>query len=138
MLGAQPLVGRMFVPADEAKGAPAVVVLTHAYWQRVFGSDPSAVGQTLDLTVKQAERGMILRMILGEGAAMALVGLVLGGVAAIPLSTLLKGLLFGVEPADPPTLALSAALLVGVALVATWIPARRATAVDPITALRRD
>jgi len=85
-----------------------------------------------------AERGTILRMILGEGAAMALVGLVVGGVAAIPLSQLLTGLLFGVEPADPPTIALSAVLLVGVALVAAWIPARRATAVDPITALRSD
>jgi len=85
-----------------------------------------------------AERGTILRMILGEGAAMALVGLVVGGVAAIPLSQLLTGLLFGIEPADPPTIALSAVLLVGVALVAAWIPARRATAVDPITALRSD
>jgi len=54
MLGAQPLVGRMLVPADEAKGAPPVVVLTHAYWRRMFGSDPAVIGQTLDLTVKQA------------------------------------------------------------------------------------
>ena len=58
--------------------------------------------------------------------------------AAIPLSALLKGLLFGVEPADPLTIALSAVLLVGVALVASWIPARRATVIDPITALRGD
>jgi predicted lysophospholipase L1 biosynthesis ABC-type transport system permease subunit len=85
-----------------------------------------------------AERGTILRMILGEGAAMALVGLVVGGVAAIPMSALLRGLLFGVEPADPTTIALSAVLLVGVALVAAWIPARRATVVDPITALCSD
>src|SRR6185295_8968813 len=54
MLGARPLLGRMLVSADEAKGAPPVVVLTHAYWQRMFGSDPAVVGQTLDLTVKQA------------------------------------------------------------------------------------
>src|SRR6185503_238368 len=40
MLGAQPLLGRMLVPADEAKGAPPVAVLTHEYWQRMFGSDP--------------------------------------------------------------------------------------------------
>ena len=85
-----------------------------------------------------AGRGTILRMILGEGAAMALVGLVVGAVAAIPLSALLKGLLFGVEPADPPTIALSALLLVAVPLVASWIPAQRATAVDPITALRSE
>src|SRR6186997_908037 len=55
MLGAQPLLGRMLRPADEVKGAPPVVVLTYAYWERVFGSDPSIVGQTLDLTAKKAE-----------------------------------------------------------------------------------
>src|SRR5262249_47919657 len=54
MLGAQPLAGRLLVPADDAKGAPPVVVLTHAYWQRMFGSDPEVIGQTLDLTVKRA------------------------------------------------------------------------------------
>jgi len=85
-----------------------------------------------------AQRGEILRMILGEGAVMALVGLAIGGAAAIPLSQLLTGLLFGVEPADPATIAASAFLLVAVAVVAAWVPARRATAVDPITALRPD
>jgi putative ABC transport system permease protein len=85
-----------------------------------------------------AQRGAILRMILGEGAAMAVVGLVVGGLAAVPLSRLLNGLLFGVEPIDPPTIVLAAALLVGVSLIAAWIPARRATAVDPMTALRGD
>lgn len=48
---------------------------------------------------------------------MALVGLIIGGVAAVPLSRLLNGLLFGVEPVDPPTIAMAVALLVGVALV---------------------
>ncbi len=83
-----------------------------------------------------AQRGTILRMILGEGAAMAAIGLVVGGLAAIPLSRMLTGLLFGVEPIDPATIAVSAALLLAVALVAAWIPARTATAVDPMTALR--
>ena len=85
-----------------------------------------------------AERSTILRMILGEGAAMALVGLVVGGLAAIPLSRLLSGLLFGVEPVDPLTIGVAAVLLVTVALIAAWIPARTATSVDPITALRGD
>src|SRR5262245_17999980 len=49
MLGAQPLIGRMLVPADEAKGAPPVVVLTHVYWQHGVGSDPSAVHQSTEL-----------------------------------------------------------------------------------------
>jgi putative ABC transport system permease protein len=83
-----------------------------------------------------AQRGTIQWMILGEGATMAALGLVVGGLAAIPLSRMLTGLLFGVEPIDPLTIALSAVLLIGVALVAAWIPARTATAVDPMTALR--
>ena len=85
-----------------------------------------------------AERGAILRMILREGAAMALVGVAIGGLTAVPLSGLLKGLLFGVEPIDPPTIGLAAVLLIAVALAASAIPARRATAVDPMTALRSE
>jgi ABC-type antimicrobial peptide transport system permease subunit len=85
-----------------------------------------------------AERTSILRMILGEGILMAVVGLAIGGLAAIPLSRLLAGLLFGVEPADPITIVTAAGLLLTVALVASWIPARTATAVDPMTALRRN
>jgi ABC-type antimicrobial peptide transport system permease subunit len=69
---------------------------------------------------------------------MAIVGLVIGGLAAVPLSRLLTGLLFGVEPVDPPMIALAAVLLIAVALVAAWIPARTATAVDPISARRGD
>jgi predicted permease len=84
-----------------------------------------------------AERQTILKMILGEGALMAGIGLIVGGLAAIPLSRMLSGLLFGVEPVDLPTIAVSAVLLVAVALIAAWIPARTATAVDPITALRQ-
>jgi len=59
-----------------------------------------------------AERSTILRMVLGEGVAIPLVGLMAGGMAAIPLSESLERLLFGVEPADPPTIALSAVPLV--------------------------
>ncbi len=77
-------------------------------------------------------------MILGEGVMMAVIGLVIGGLASVPLSRMLEGLLFGVQPADPPTLAVAAAVLMSVALVAAWVPARRAMAVDPMTALRRD
>ena len=83
-----------------------------------------------------AERRTILKMILGEGAMMAGIGLVVGGLAAIPLSRLLAGLLFGVQPIDPITIAVAALLLVAVAPAASWVPARTATAVDPMTALR--
>jgi putative ABC transport system permease protein len=83
-----------------------------------------------------AEQQAIRRMILGEGAAMAAIGLVIGGLAAIPLSRFLTGLLYGVEPVDPITIAASAGLLLIVAIVASWVPARTATSVDPMTALR--
>jgi putative ABC transport system permease protein len=54
LLGARPHLGRLLVSSDEARSAPPVAVLTHAYWERVFGSDPAAVGQMLDLTVRKA------------------------------------------------------------------------------------
>ena len=85
-----------------------------------------------------AEPGSILRMILGEGAVMAVIGLVVGGLLAAPLSRMLTGLLFGVEPLDVPTISIAAAMLVSVALAAAWIPARRAMAVEPMVALRRE
>ena len=101
----------------------------------------SVTQRTNELGIRMAlgaEQSTILRMILGEGAAMAIVGLVVGGLAAMPLSGLLSGLLFGIEPIDPPTIGGAAGLLVLVALAASAIPARRATAVDPMTALRRE
>jgi putative ABC transport system permease protein len=85
-----------------------------------------------------AARAAIARMILGEAAVMAVVGLIVGGLASVPLARLLTGLLFGIEPLDPPTIALAAGLLLTVAVAAAWIPARQATAVDPMTALRRE
>ena len=83
-----------------------------------------------------AERSKIQFMILAEGALMAAIGLALGGIAAIPVSQLISGLLFEVKPVDPFAVGFAAILLVAVALAASWIPARRATAVDPMIALR--
>jgi putative ABC transport system permease protein len=65
-----------------------------------------------------ARPGAILRMILGEGVAMVAVRLVMGGITAAPLSRLLNGLLFGVQPADPMTILMAASLLFSVALIA--------------------
>src|SRR5258708_8239369 len=55
LLGARPQLGRMLVSSDDDRSAPPVAVLTHAYWRRVFRSDPAAVGQMLDLTVTKAQ-----------------------------------------------------------------------------------
>ena len=83
-----------------------------------------------------AKRRDVLRMVLAEAARMALLGVAIGLVAALGLTRLMANLLFGVSPHDPLTLAGVATLLMMVALAASYVPARRATKVDPIVALR--
>lgn len=85
-----------------------------------------------------AQRSNVLRMMLGQGLRLAVVGVALGLLGAIAFTRLLKGLLFGISASDPWTFAVIAVLLVGVALMACWIPARRATRVDPLEALRAE
>jgi putative ABC transport system permease protein len=83
-----------------------------------------------------AERGAVLRMVLWQGARIALIGALIGLAGAFWLTRYLSAQLYGVRPADPTTFALAAAALSVVALAACWIPARRATRVDPMIALR--
>jgi putative ABC transport system permease protein len=83
-----------------------------------------------------AQRSSILRLIVGRGLLLILLGLALGLAAAPALSRMLSGLLFEVEPSDPGTFAAVATLLVAVAVAASYLPARRATEVDPTESLR--
>ena len=85
-----------------------------------------------------AEPRDIVRLVLREGAAMALAGLALGALATLLLARLLGGVLYGVSPLDPATLAAAAVLLPAAALVACWLPARRAAAASPMAALRTE
>jgi predicted permease len=80
----------------------------------------------------------LLKLVVGRGILLTLVGLVIGLGAAFALTRLMQKLLFGVSPTDPLTFALIPILLAGVALLACWIPARRATRMDPLAALRHD
>ena len=80
----------------------------------------------------------ILEMILGQGLRLIMTGIVIGVLASFGLSQAIKGLLYGVMANDPGTFALAASILILVTLVACWLPARRATKVNPIVALRAE
>ena len=84
------------------------------------------------------QRDDVLRLILGHGTKVALIGVAIGIAAALGLSRFLSGLLFGVKPTDPLTFLVVTVVLVLVSLLACYIPARRATGVDPLIALRSE
>jgi len=108
----------------------------------VFGVMAFSVTQrTKEFSIRLAlgaEEGDVLRMVMGEGARLVLGALLLGGVASVMLSGFLSGLLFEIQPTDPVTFVAVAVVLSGVALLAAFIPARRATRVDPIDALKAE
>jgi putative ABC transport system permease protein len=85
-----------------------------------------------------AEAKDVRRLVVGQGMRLVLAGLALGALGAFALTRVLRGLLFAVSATDPLTFGAVALLLVLVALAACWIPARRATRIDPLAALRYD
>jgi len=101
----------------------------------------SVTERTREIGVRMAlgaERRTILRLFIGQGLMTALIGTVAGFAGALVLSSWLRQLVFGVEPTDPLTLATVGALLLIVAAIACYIPALRATRVDPLVALRAE
>jgi putative ABC transport system permease protein len=83
-----------------------------------------------------AQRGDVMRLVVGRGLRLILPGVAAGLLAALALTRVMSSLLYGVSAADPLTYALVALLLAAVALLACYVPARRATKVDPVVALR--
>ena len=85
-----------------------------------------------------ADRGAVVRLIVGEGLRLAAIGLAIGLAGAWALTGTLKTLLYEVSPLDPGVIALTAVAVLAVTALASYVPARRALRVDPMTALRAD
>jgi putative ABC transport system permease protein len=99
----------------------------------------SASQRTHEIGIRMAlgaERRDVLHLILGQGAKLALLGLGIGVVLALLLTRLIASLLYGVSATDPLTFGAVAIILLGVAVTACYLPARRAMRVDPMVALR--
>lgn len=105
-------------------------VISYAVTQRV-----REIGVRMALGAESTD---VVRLILGNGARLALIGATLGIVASIAASRVMRGVLYGVSPLDPFVYAAMPALLIAVALAATYVPARRAARADPVIALRAE
>ncbi len=108
----------------------------------IYGVTSYSVAQrTREIGIRMAlgaQRSEVLGLLLKQGLLLVAGGVVLGVIAAAALTRFLASMLFGVKPTDPATFASVVALLIAVAALACWIPARRAMAVDPIEALRHE
>ena len=108
----------------------------------LYGVISYGVGQrTAEIGIRMAfgaERGQILRLVVGRGATLTAMGLVVGTAATLALSRFMASVVHGVSTADPATFIAVALVLSAVGLVASYVPARRATRVDPVAALRAE
>ena len=140
-LGVNAAVGRTLRFEDDRPGAPSVVVMTYGLW-RIYGVISSSVNQRVhEIAVRMAmgaRRSHVLRMVIVDGIKPVLAGLALGILSVFGLSKALANLVYAISASDPATL-VGVTLLFGcVSLAALYLPARRATRIDPLVILRTD
>jgi predicted permease len=108
----------------------------------IYGVISYSVGQrTREIGVRMAlgaERRDVLKLVLKQGLKLISAGVTIGLIASLALTRLMRNLLFEVSATDPPTFVVIALILIIAAVLACWVPARRATKVDPVVALRKD
>ena len=138
VVASQPLTQRRMVMA--LLGGFAVLALSlstlgiYGVLSYVVAQRTREIGVCIALGAQHAD---VLRLVVGGGARLTLLGIMLGSAAALALSRFMTDLLFGVEAGDAATLVAVAAVLTLAGLIACYIPARRATGVDPMAALRQ-
>ncbi len=108
----------------------------------IYGTIAYSVGlRTREIGIRMAlgaQHVDVLRLVLGQGLRLVVIGLVIGLGTALALARLMTSLLYGIKPTDPLTLVGVVAVLGGVSLLASWLPARKATRIDPLRALREE
>ena len=144
VLRIQPILGRGFTPEEDRVGGPKVVLLAQGFWKRSFGGREEVVGQTLRLNqenhtiVGVLPSEEILWLVIRQGLVLSAGGIGIGLFGALLATPVTRHLLHGVSPFEPFTIAAVTLGLLLVAVLACWIPARRAMKVDPVEALRSE
>jgi hypothetical protein len=136
-LGVQPAHGRFFAAGETdamadrpGLGGAPIAILSHELWQTAFGGHP-IVGRTVNVDGR-------LHDVMKQGLQATVIGIVVGVAGAVGVNRLIATLLFGVRPTDPTTFAAVIIAITLVAAIASWLPAWRASRLDPNVVLRAE
>jgi len=129
---------RLFATLTAAFGVLALVLACIGIYGVMAHNVSRRTGEIGIRMALGARRLDVLVMILREASWLTMMGVALGAIASVWLARYLKAMLFGIEPADPVTIAGAIGIMLAVALFAGWLPARRAARVDPMVALRNE